>query len=240
MSGMAGMSGMADMGEVFGRGKSKGALAMKPTSSKECRLKVLFNPSIKKTAFTQIFSIVPGFVDIKFLELVEKGALATVTYDNPTSAEHARTHINGLEYPTDSFMEVTLFQADGQSDSSWGNVRNGSSNDAQSLVSVALPPKQPMADSESPVAIRLFFMMSGVFEQPPNEVIVDLFCRFGGLINAAMIRNRRCGYIRFANEKSAQACMITLNGATFMDRVLTVEVATEEHRPFDPKYAMQY
>merc|ERR1719378_1836793 len=124
-------------------GNNRG-LNMKPAIGNQCKVQVLFNPSIKKTAFTKLFNIVPGFVEIDFLELVEKGALATVLYDNPASAEHAAERIHGLEYPPDCFIEVSLvsddksaLSSDGGIDSSWlGSIL---SKDAQNHCSVQLP-----------------------------------------------------------------------------------------------------
>jgi len=260
---MAMMAEMSNNMSMTG-GNNRG-LNMKPAIGNQCKVQVLFNPSIKKTAFTKLFNIVPGFVEIDFLELVEKGALATVLYDNPTSAEHAAERIHGLEYPPDCFMEVTLYKGSDMMDgvdASWqDNVRggggglnnSGSSNsilskDAQNHCNANLPSPQSIANPDSPLAKRLFFVMGttpkgmgGVQQQqPPAELITNLFCRFGGLINASMIRGRRCGFVRYANEQSARNCMFTLNGALFMDRKLTVEVATEDHRPWDPEFAMQY
>ena len=80
----------------------------KKTSSN--RIKVLFDPSVKKTTLEKIFNIVPGFVSLEFIEMVTKGAVAGVTYDNPLSAQHAieRIQVRFIDYSASNFHLKTI------------------------------------------------------------------------------------------------------------------------------------
>ncbi|XP_023948704.2 RNA-binding protein 45-like [Bicyclus anynana] len=84
------------------------------------------------------------------------------------------------------------------------------SNDLN-YCSVKLPPPQPLADIDSPVAKRCFLVCKP--QPPPLTVLRDIFCRFGNLINVYTLPNKIVGYARYATEASADEAIRVLHGA---------------------------
>lgn len=85
-----------------------------------------------------------------------------------------------------------------------------SSNDLN-YCSVRLPPPQPLADIDSPVAKRCFLVCKP--QPPPLTVLRDIFCRFGNLINVYTLHGKTVGYARYSVSESADEAIKTLHGA---------------------------
>jgi len=215
-------NGMNDSMKAF-----KSGMNVASQSGKEGKVKVVFNPSVKKTALTKIFNIVPGFLSADLQEMTERGAVAIVKYDNPASAEHAAERIDQLEYPPGCYLDVKLDRGiDINSvDSSWSSdpYMLMPEADAQKECSIKLPPVQPLASDDAPIVKRLFFVVVNCYTLPPNALITNLFSRFGNLANAICLRGKRCGYARFCSESSADMALRTLNGCKFMGSTLKVD-----------------
>lgn len=72
-------------------------------------LRIVFNSGLTKDHLTKVFNIVPGLIDIKFVEMLPTGAaVGQVIYDNNQSAAHAAERINGMDYPIGSRLEVAF------------------------------------------------------------------------------------------------------------------------------------
>lgn len=84
------------------------------------------------------------------------------------------------------------------------------SNDLN-YCSVSLPPPQPLADIDSPVAKRCFLVCKP--QPPPLTVLRDIFCRFGNLINVYTLPSKTVGYARYSVSESADEAIKTLHGA---------------------------
>lgn len=80
-----------------------------------------------------------------------------------------------------------------------------------SYCSVKLPPPQPLAAMDSPVAERLFIVCTPV---PPPELyaLKDVFGRFGNLIDVYMLNGKSCGYAKYASKDSADRAVSALHG----------------------------
>jgi len=96
-----------------------------------------------------------------------------------------------------------------------------------SMCSATLPEPKPLAPSGSPGAKRLFFVCKDFGECPPPHIITDVFSRFGNLIEAYVMRNKNCGYAKYADENSADRAINTLHEANLMGGYLKVMVADE-------------
>lgn len=92
--------------------------------------------------------------------------------------------------------------------------------------SVPLPPTQPLADIDSPVAKRCFLICKP--QPPPLTVLRDIFCRFGNLINVYTLPNKTVGYARYAVAESADEAMRVLHGAEICGvRIKVIEAEAE-------------
>jgi len=198
----------------------------KETSSN--RIKVLFDPSVKKTTLEKIFNIVPGFVSLEFIEMVTKGAVAGVTYDNPLSAQHAIERIQGLEYPADSPLELDMVPAEPEAEVQQQQQEQQQpmkeylppAFDAQRLSSEDLPGTKPLAKGmgEGDVVKTVFFSINKRGDDnslPPVEQQIllyrNLFCRFGNLFKIHVMKGHRNGLAKFTKKESADDAIKALD-----------------------------
>lgn len=94
-----------NMAAVFGMMQQSSSSVQNPTNS--CRLRVLFNPSMSKDMFWNLFNIVPGLEHCELIEMTADGAWGGVIYNNPRSAAWAIERIHGFEYPPGFKIIVT-------------------------------------------------------------------------------------------------------------------------------------
>ncbi|XP_049885779.1 RNA-binding protein 45-like [Pectinophora gossypiella] len=99
------------------------------------------------------------------------------------------------------------------------------SNDLN-YCSVKLPPTQPLADVDSPVAKRCFLVCKP--QPPPLTILRDVFCRFGNLINVYTLPNKTVGYARYATVEAADNAMKSLHGAEICGVRMKVLEAEDE------------
>jgi len=302
------------------------------------KVMVVFNPALSKDYLSSLFNIVPGFLDTSFHKLMADGsALGSALYDNPQSAAHAVSRLNGFEYPIGTKLQV-YFGADnsqvenllstikeattalkesgidiainGLPDSDYANYGYGNGrmdgiagggggilatpnsftdsgyNNASSynnasysnnsfshasrgmdsmlariegrmdvrgrrldsgdkasiskvterICSAVLPSPKETISQDADVEQRLFFIIRECTERVIlPEMITDLFCRFGELINAHVMKGKRCGYARYGSAVSAEHCIQTLQGARFYDGSLKVQKAEPEKYTWETK-----
>jgi len=96
-----------------------------------------------------------------------------------------------------------------------------------SMFSGELPPSQPMASSGAQCQERLFFVCKDSRDNPPAHILTDVFGRFGNLIEAYLMKGKKCGYAKYASKESAQRAIQGLNEQTLMGSYLKVLVAEE-------------
>lgn len=94
--------------------------------------------------------------------------------------------------------------------------------------SVSLPPPQPLAHIDAPVAKRCFLVCKP--QPPPLKVLRDVFCRFGDLINVYTLPNKTVGYVRYASVKAADEAMKALHGAELCGIRIKVLEAEDDDR----------
>ena len=111
----------------------------------------------------------------------------------------------------------------------FGNGMSGMGvSDAQKVCSAKLPDRQPILAENTRCEERLFFVLKDARDIPNPEIITDVFCRFGNLIDAVCLRGKKCGYARFGNKASADAVMRELNGEDLLGSRMKIEIADEE------------
>jgi hypothetical protein len=98
-----------------------------------------------------------------------------------------------------------------------------------SYCSVKLPPPQPLAPTDSPVAERLFIVCTPY--HPLIYILKDVFGRFGNLIDIYLLAGKTCGYVKYASKESAEKAVSTLHGQEVCGNRLKVMLAD----PQDPK-----
>lgn len=186
-----------------------------------------------------LFDLIPG---MEYCELqrdaygMSKGH-ALIRYSNLGSAVYAKEKLNGFEYPPGNRLAIN-FVDDGEDRSSpvgrmamqfvaaqmMSAVWNGPSSSqvmkppgfpAVSSVSriqtdVNLPPLKKLAPPDSKSKERLFVVFSP--SPLPLDVLEDVFCRFGSLIEVHLVPGRKVGYMKYADKQCADEAMAALHG----------------------------
>ncbi|KAM7408314.1 hypothetical protein PAMA_002156 [Pampus argenteus] len=185
-----------------------------------------------------LFDIIPG---MEYCELqrdaygMSKGH-ALICYSNLGSAVYAKEKLNGFEYPPGNRLAVN-FVDDGEDRSSpvgrmamqfvaaqmLSAVWNGPSTSqimkppGYPVVSsvpriqtdVNLPPLKKLAPPDSKAKERLFVVFSP--SPLPLDVLEDVFCRFGSLIEVHLVPGRKVGYMKYADKQCADEAMAALH-----------------------------
>ncbi|XP_026210754.1 RNA-binding protein 45 isoform X4 [Anabas testudineus] len=186
-----------------------------------------------------LFDIIPG---MEYCELqrdaygISKGH-ALIRYSNLGSAVYAKEKLNGFEYPPGNRLSVN-FVDDGEDRSSpvgrmamqfvaaqmMNVVWNGPSSSQVmkppgfSTISpmpriqtdVNLPPLKKLAPPDSKTKERLFVVFSP--SPLPLDVLEDVFCRYGSLIEVHLVPGRKVGYMKYADKQCADDAMAALHG----------------------------
>ena len=98
-----------------------------------------------------------------------------------------------------------------------------------SMCSVSLPPAQPLV-RDSECVERLFVVFKECrTDSPPQNILNDVFGRFGNLIEVYCLKGKRCGYAKYANKDSAKQAMEALNHQTLCGTFLKVMIAEQSY-----------
>ncbi|XP_053730297.1 RNA-binding protein 45 [Synchiropus splendidus] len=184
-----------------------------------------------------LFDLIPG---MEYCELqrdaygMSKGH-ALIRYSNLGSALYAKEKLNGFEYPPGNRLVVN-FVDDGEDRSGsvsrmamqfvasqmMSSVWAGSNSQAMNTqayaapavsriqTDVSLPPPKKMAAADGKSKERLFVVFSP--SPLPQDVLEDVFCRFGSLMEVHLIPGRKVGYMKYADKQCADEAMAALNG----------------------------
>lgn len=185
-----------------------------------------------------LFDIIPG---MEYCELqrdsygMSKGH-ALIRYANLGSSVYAKEKLNGFEYPPGNRLAVN-FVDDGEGNSSpvgrmamqfvatqmmsapWnGPPTNQPMKPPNFPVSpmsrvqtdVNLPPMKKLAPPDSKAKERLFVVFSP--SPLPPDVLEDVFCRYGSLIEVHLVPGRKVGYMKYADKQCADDAMAALHG----------------------------
>jgi len=118
-----------------------------------------------------------------------------------------------------------------------GPVLGAGVNDAQKVCSAKLPAKEQLVPGNTKCEERLFFVLKDARDCPDPDIITDLFCRFGQLIEAGCIRGKKCGYARYGRKENAARALAMLDGEDLLGSRFKVEVAEDQtSRTKRPRY----
>jgi len=139
---------------------------------------------------------------------------------NPNMPSDIKNLVNTIQHATQ------MLQASGYAPSVGMSPGVPSAFDP-SMFSGELPAPQPLASSGTQCEERLFFVCKNSRDNPPAHILTDVFGRFGNLIEAYLMKGKKCGYAKYASKESAQRAIQGLNEQTLMGSYLKVLVAEE-------------
>lgn len=203
------------------------------------RLQVDVSGKTSEQQLSSLFNIIPGMEYCDFrVEQSSWGFRGTahVRYKNKAFAAYARMRLNGFECPEGCPLMVQFMGSPDTGTSpplmppaaSSGNhsyVQSSYIARESFTCSVQLPPPQLLAPEGSEVKERLFVILTRPL---PEQVIQDVFCRYGQLINYYNIKGRNYGYAKFADEECARKAMEALHGQEVCGERLKVVIAEPE------------
>ncbi|XP_056125891.1 RNA-binding protein 45 [Rhinichthys klamathensis goyatoka] len=189
-----------------------------------------------------LFDLIPGldFCEMQIDQYGFSKGQVVVRYNNLGSAVYAKEKLNGFEYPPGNRLSVTYID-DGEDRTSpvgkmamqlvaaqmMSMVWNGPcgaqlmktsagytappvAQKARVQTDVALPPLKKLVSSDGAVKERLFVIFNP--SPLPVDVLEDLFCRFGSLMEVYLVPGRNVGYIKYSDRKSAHDAIALLHG----------------------------
>ncbi|XP_071370630.1 RNA-binding protein 45 [Centroberyx affinis] len=187
-----------------------------------------------------LFDIIPG-MDYCELQRdpygLSKGH-AVIRYNNLGSAVYAKEKLNGFEYPPGNRLAVAFID-DGEDRTSpvgrmamqfvaaqmMSTVWNGPSTSqmlkpppafpnvapvSRIQTDVTLPSLKKLAPPDSKVKERLFVVFTP--SPLPLDVLEDVFCRYGSLIEVHLVPGRKVGYMKYAEKQCADEALAALHG----------------------------
>ncbi|XP_048872580.1 RNA-binding protein 45 [Brienomyrus brachyistius] len=205
-------------------------------------LMVSSRASITQEQFYGLFDLIPGmeYCEVQRDPYGFSKGQAMIRYNNLGSAIYAKEKLHGFEYPPGNRLAVS-YMDDGEDRSSpmgkmamqlvaaqmmsvvWSGpagaqlMKSGVGYPPPAIpqiprvqTDVALPPPKKMAPSDSRVKERLFVVFNPA--PLPVDVLEDVFCRFGALLEVYLVPGRNVGYMKYAERKSATEAMAALHG----------------------------
>lgn len=205
-------------------------------------LMVSSRASITQEQVYGLFDLIPGmdYCEMQRDPYGFNKGQAMIRYNNLGSAVYAKEKLNGFEYPPGNRLVVAYID-DGEDRSSpvgkmamqlvaaqmMSMVWNGPSGPQLMKTSagfaapsvpqmprvqtdVVLPPLKKLVPSDSWVKERLFVVFNPA--PLPVDVLEDVFCRFGSLVEVYLVPGRNVGYMKYAERKNANDAMAALHG----------------------------
>uniref|UniRef100_A0A3Q2QMW0 RNA binding motif protein 45 n=1 Tax=Fundulus heteroclitus TaxID=8078 RepID=A0A3Q2QMW0_FUNHE len=188
-----------------------------------------------------LFDIIPG---MEYCELQRDSyGHALIRYNNLGSAVYAKEKLDYFEYPPGNRLQL-IFYDDGESPAGRMATQmvtaqiHGSpmppcvclqqgfpsaSPVTRIQTDANLPPPKKLAPSDSKAKERLFVVFNP--SPLPYDVLEDVFCRFGSLIEVHLVPGRKVGYMKYADKQSATEAMALLHGRTVNGVKLKVMLA---------------
>nr|XP_026247810.1 RNA-binding protein 45 [Urocitellus parryii] len=201
------------------------------------RLSVVSRVPFTEEQLFSIFDIVPG---LEYCEVqrdpYSNYGHGVVQYFNVASAIYAKYKLHGFQYPPGNRIGVSFID-DGSNATDllrkmatqmvaaqlasmvWNNpsqqqfLQFGGSSGSQLpqiQTDVILPSCKKKAPPETPVKERLFIVFNP--HPLPLDVLEDIFCRFGNLIEVYLVSGKNVGYVKYADRISANDAIATLHG----------------------------
>ena len=201
------------------------------------RLFVIVSPTVTHDQISSLFDLIPGmeYCDLKHVHdhnTHESRGIAYVMYKSVGYAICAKEKLNGFEYPPGSRLVVKFAEENTSSHNGSKSTSTGAhmaavnpmvfntietptsfyqassatnTGTTSPYTTAVLPNPQPFAE----VAARLFIVCQP--RAPPEQVLKDVFSRFGNLIDIWMVGDRNFGYAKFSSKLSADAAISSLN-----------------------------
>ncbi|KAB1278457.1 RNA-binding protein 45 [Camelus dromedarius] len=201
------------------------------------RLSVVSRVPFTEEQLFSIFDIVPG---LEYCEVqrdpYSNYGHGVVQYFNVASAIYAKYKLHGFQYPPGNRIGVSFID-DGSNATDllrkmatqmvaaqlasmvWNNpsqqqfLQFGGSSGSQLpqiQTDVVLPSCKKKAPPDTPVKERLFIVFNP--HPLPLDVLEDIFCRFGNLIEVYLVSGKNVGYAKYADRISANDAITTLHG----------------------------
>ena len=191
------------------------------------RLQVQLSPIVTQEQLARLFDLIPGMelCDVKKnFSTGESKGIAVVVYNTVGSAIYAKEKLNGFEYPPGYPLIVRYAPDDDQQPIMTAPSPHHVQSlelvpHNQSFCSVQLPSPKPLSDSDTCVE-RLFIVCQPT--PPPENVMKDVFSRFGDLIDVYILRNKNFGYAKYARAESAERAIQVMHGAEILGKKLKV------------------
>lgn len=221
-------------------------------SNATSRLQVDVTGKTTEQQLHALFNIIPCMEYCDFREEQSSWGFrgtAHVRYKSPAFAAYARLKLNGLEYPEGCPLMIQFMGAPEVSShtspplmstpsnlSSHSLISSAFSSNEPLACSVKLPPPQLLAPEHSDVKERLFVILTRPL---PDQVVQDVFCRFGQLISYYNIKGRNYGYAKFADAECAKIAMETLHGQEVCGERMKVVIAEPENSTHNKRQRME-
>ncbi|XP_018601628.1 RNA-binding protein 45 [Scleropages formosus] len=205
-------------------------------------LMVASRASLTQEQVYALFDLIPGmeYCEMQRDPYGFNKGQAMVRYNNLGSAVYAKEKLNGFEFPPGNRLVVSYVD-DGEDRSSpvgkmamqlvaaqmmsmvWNGpagpqlMKTSAGYSAPSVpqlprvqTDVPLPPLRKLAPADSRVKERLFVVFNPA--PLPVDVLEDVFCRFGSLVEVYLVPGRNVGYIKYGERKNANDAMAALHG----------------------------
>ncbi|CAD7082281.1 unnamed protein product [Hermetia illucens] len=199
-------------------GDISGFQKMQSTIGQPTSLEVICSNTINQDQLWRLFDIIPGLDYCQLTgESNGRNQEATVVYTNPESAVYAKEKLHGLEYPPGERL-IVKFGSETEEPST--NKRK------YSFCNVDIPPPAPLATPDAVCVKRCFIVLQS---NVSLTVLKNVFSTFGNLIDLYLLPNKNCGYVKYANEESAQKAIDVLNGAEICGVKIKVLEAQEQN-----------
>lgn len=200
-------------------------------------LMVSTRAAMTQEQYFALFDLIPG---LEYCELQRDYGQALIRYNNLGSAVYAKEKLNGFEYPPGNRLVVAYLE-DGEDRTSSVNrmavqyvasqmmsaVWSGTSSSSYNMkptqgytpvgpvasriqTDINLPAHQKLAPRDSQSKERLFVVFTPTVL--PLDVLEDVFCRFGSLIEVHLVPGRKVGYMKYADKQCADDALAMLNG----------------------------
>ncbi|XP_073927265.1 RNA-binding protein 45 isoform X1 [Castor canadensis] len=201
------------------------------------RLSVVSRVPFTEEQLFSIFDIIPG---LEYCEVqrdpYSNYGHGVVQYFNVASAIYAKYKLHGFQYPPGNRIGVSFID-DGSNATDllrkmatqmvaaqlasmvWNNPNQqqflqfggGSGSQLPQIqTDVILPSCKKKAPPETPVKERLFIVFNP--HPLPLDILEDIFCRFGNLIEVYLVSGKNVGYAKYADRISANDAIATLHG----------------------------
>ncbi|KAG9477380.1 RNA-binding protein 45 isoform X2 [Eleutherodactylus coqui] len=187
------------------------------------RLTVVSRVPLVQDQLYNLFDLIPGleYCDIQ-RDMYSAFSHAVVQYQNISSAIYAKFKLHGFEYPPGNRLGVTYLSDGGDGTELLKKMASNmvaaqaydrgyaSPGASQLQTDASLPAYKKKASVDSHCKERLFIVFNP--HTLSLDVMEDVFCRFGNLIEVYIVPGKNVGYARYSEVFSANDAIAALHG----------------------------